>query len=60
MSSWAPEELYLMDLVEAGQAGGRASLNLIQQVRAEGGRVGQKSSIDAVAEPCCCAAEPSY
>ena len=49
-----------MDLVEAGQAGGRASLNLIQQVRAEGGRVGQKSSIDAVAEPCCCAAEPSY
>ena len=32
----APEELYLMDLVEAGQAAGRASLNLIQQVRAKG------------------------
>ncbi|CAE7295630.1 KPNB1 [Symbiodinium microadriaticum] len=30
-STICDEELYLMDLVEAGQAGGRASLNLIQQ-----------------------------
>ncbi|CAE7405624.1 KPNB1 [Symbiodinium natans] len=30
-STICDEELYLMDLAEAGQAGGRASLNLIQQ-----------------------------